>query len=247
MDIKGEPPPYSPNSTGYTANGEPSPILLDGYSRNDTTSLSVRCHDPTFRSVTILDDATGDTLFTVAGKGASSLSVRRTVLNDSGRKMFDLRHMAYAMKNEWAVEDESGGRICTLKRGKGYMFDLKGTIHHKEGGQDASEPHFRTAIKDWHERTTSIFHGSQELAIVKNEQSNDVMNLEKKGLDRSVWKVTIAPRTDISLVSAVDFVEIDQEMLAHFALQIIVATLCVAEIEHFWRCYSGENTKVIFV
>jgi len=50
--------------------------------------------------------------------------------------------------------------------------------------------------------TTAVLWNRLELAMVTNTEANDVTSLEKKGLDRTVWKASINAGVDVSLVSS---------------------------------------------
>lgn len=180
-------------------------ILIPGYIRDSATNITIYCHDRTFKSVDVLDDATNETLFKVESKGATSLSWRRTILSSTGAKLFDLRHMGYAMKNDWAVEDTNGKRICSLKHVSGMAArnrsNLDAVVHGESSADDVGNtveirPRDRGAL------STSVLWNGKELASILNTEANDVYSLEKKGLDRTVWKAKIEAGVDVSLVSA---------------------------------------------
>lgn len=180
-------------------------ILVPGYIRDSATNITIYCHDRTFKSVDILDDASGEVLFKVESKGATSLSWRRTILSSTGAKLFDLRHMGYAMKNDWAVEDTDGKRICSLKHVSGMAArnrsNLDAVVHGESSADDVGNtveirPRDRGAL------STSVLWNGKELASILNVEANDVYALEKKGLDRTVWKAKIEAGVDVSLVSA---------------------------------------------
>ncbi|KAI4763353.1 hypothetical protein E4T52_08036 [Aureobasidium sp. EXF-3400] len=197
----------------------PKPLtLVPGYARNEATNITIHCHDRTFKSVDVLDDASGETLFKVESKGASSLTWRRTILSASGTKLFDLRHMGYAMKNDWAVEDPQGKRICSLRHVSGMTArnrsNLDAVVHGECEADDVGNV-VEIRPKDRGALSTSVLFQGRELATIANVEANDVRGLEKKGLDRTVWKASVNAGVDISL--------------------ILVAVLCLAEMEHVWR------------
>ncbi|KAI4842263.1 hypothetical protein E4T44_07408 [Aureobasidium sp. EXF-8845] len=197
----------------------PKPLaLLPGFSRRGVANITIYCHDPLFKAVDILDDASGETLFTVESKGASSLSWRRTVLTPDGTKLFDLRHFGYAMKNDWAVEDPTGKRICSLKHVSGKAArnrsNLDAVVHGESTADDVGNT-VEIRPKDRGALSTAVLYQGHELATILNTEANDVQSPEKKGLDRTVWKARINAGVDISL--------------------ILVAVLCLAEMEHVWR------------
>jgi hypothetical protein len=178
--------------------------LLPGFTRNSEANITVHCHDRVFKDVDVLDDASGETLFKVESKGASSLSWRRTILSATGTKLFDLRHFGYAMKNDWAVEDTQGKRICSLKHVSGMAArnrsNIDAVVHGDSSADDVGNtveirPRDRGAL------STVVFYQGRELAWILNTEANDVRALEKKGLDRTVWKARVNAGVDISLVS----------------------------------------------
>jgi hypothetical protein len=179
-------------------------ILLPGFTRNSEANLTVHCHDRVFKDVDVIDDASGEMLFKVESKGASSLSWRRTILSATGTKLFDLRHFGYAMKNDWAVEDVAGKRICSLKHVSGMAArnrsNIDAVVHGDSSADDVGNtveirPRDRGAL------STVVLYQGKELASIMNTEANDVRSLEKKGLDRTVWKARVNAGVDISLVS----------------------------------------------
>ncbi|KAI5206785.1 hypothetical protein E4T39_02350 [Aureobasidium subglaciale] len=194
------------------------PTLLPGFSRDEEANITVHCHDRTFKSVDVLDDATGQTLFRVESKGATSLSWRRAISDGTGRKLFELRHMGYAMKNDWAVEDVEGKRICSVKHVSGSAArnrsNLDAVIHGESAADDIGNT-IEIRPRDRGALSTVVQYQGTKLADVLNTEANDVSSLEEKGLDRTVWKAHINKGVDASL--------------------ILVAVLCLAEMEHVWR------------
>jgi hypothetical protein len=183
----------------------PKPLtLVPGYIRDSPTNITIHCHDRTFKSVDVLDDASRETLFKVESKGASSLTWRRTILSSTGTKLFDLRHMGYAMKNDWAVEDPAGKRICSLKHVSGMAARnrsvLDAVVHGESSADDVGNV-VEIRPKDRGALSTAVSFQGRELATIANVEANDVRSLEKKGLDRTVWKASVNAGVDVSLVS----------------------------------------------
>jgi hypothetical protein len=189
--------------TSETSSQKPL-TLLPGFTRKEVANITIYCHDPLFKSVDILDDASGEPLFTVQSKGAASLSWRRTVFSADGTKLFDLRHFGYAMKNDWAVEDPNGKRICSLKHVSGKAArnrsNLDAVVHGESSADDVGNT-VEIRPKDRGALTTVVLYQGKELATILNTEANDVQSLEKKGLDRTVWKAKVNAGVDISLVS----------------------------------------------
>jgi uncharacterized protein YxjI len=178
--------------------------LFPGFTRNSEANITVHCHDRTFKDVDVLDDASGETLFKVEGKGASSLSWRRTIVSATGTKLFDLRHFGYAMKNDWAVEDTQGKRICSLKHVSGMAArnrsNIDAVVHGDSSADDVGNT-IEIRPRDGGALSTVVFYQGRELAWILNTEANDVRALEKKGLDRTVWKARVSAGVDVSLVS----------------------------------------------
>ena len=108
------------------------------------------------------------------------------------------------MKNEWAVEDEDGKRICTVKHVSGMAArnrSMLDAVVHGESSADDVGNTVEIRPRDRGALTTAVLWNGQELAMVTNTEANDVTSLEKKGLDRTVWKASINAGVDVSLVS----------------------------------------------
>lgn len=177
--------------------------LLEGYSRSEEASIIVQCHDRTFKSVTILDGVTSQKLFKVESKGATSLSLRRTVIDaSSDRRLFDLRHQGYTLKNLWTVETPNGQIICSLKHADWRARSaLTATVHENIAHGGSKDVVVEMQPKDRSAITTLVNIQGVTVAEIRNIEDNDVVNLE--GVDRTVWKTRIAKGVDVSLVSLV--------------------------------------------
>lgn len=181
-------------------------ILLPGFTRNEAAEITIYCHDRTFKSVDVVDDASGESLFKVESKGATSFSRRRKVSSAiTGTSLFELRHGGFAMKNEWAVEDVDGKRICTVRHVSGLAArnrSMLDAVVHGESSADDVGNTVEIRPRDRGALTTAVLWNGLELAMVTNTEANDVTSLEKKGLDRTVWKASINAGVDVSLVSS---------------------------------------------
>jgi len=176
----------------------PVAISDDGIGKGET-ALTMQCHDRTFHNITVLGEA-GEKIFTVESKGSGSLSWRRTVKDTSGNHLFDLRHIAYTMKNKWVVESPSGREICTLRHPSSLSkersaFDMVVLNEADKGSEVKVEvrPNDRSAI------TTTVNIDGSAVAEIRILESNDVVNLKDK--DRSVWRARVAGGVDRALVS----------------------------------------------
>lgn len=110
------------------------------------------------------------------------------------------------MKNDWAVEDPEGQRVCSIK----HVTWLNTTrsaldaIVHCNVADPASKdilvevrPRDRSAI------TTMIDIRGADVAEIRLVADNDIMDLEGKRLDRTVWKARVVGGMDLVLVSIV--------------------------------------------
>jgi hypothetical protein len=204
--------------------------ISDGPHGKGETSITVRCHDRLFESVTVLDEA-GQKLFTVESPGMRSWSWRRTVKDASGSPIFDLRHFGYGMKNKWAVETPSGREICSLKHVT-HMNKERSALDMvvRNEADKGTEVMVEVRPKDRSALTTLVNIEGSHVAEIQNLESNDVANLQ--GLDRSVWKGRVAGGVDLTLVSTNALL---YKQNANFTVEILVIILCRAEMQHVWR------------
>lgn len=173
--------------------------LCDGFIRPDETHITVRCHDRTFKRVTVLDE-TDHILFTAESKGATSLSWRRTVLDASGRALFDLRHLGYTLKNKWTVETGEGETMCSLKHADlRARSALEGIVHQNVAHGGSKDVVVDLRPKDRSALTSFVDIQGATVAEIRLVEDNDLVNLDTA--DRTVWKARIAKGVDISLVS----------------------------------------------
>jgi LURP-one-related len=162
----------------------------------------MQCHDRVFKSVTILSSA-GDTIYTVSSKGAASFSWRRTVVDSTGEQVFDLRHLGYAMKNKWVVEDPKGREICTLHHVN--AKDEKSSQNKERSDLDmivkGEEGDVKVEMRqvDRAGNMTLLYVGDETVAEIRVVEENDVVDL--KGKNRSVWEANVAGGMDLALVS----------------------------------------------
>jgi len=177
------------------------PIAIsDGTILEGETSITVRCHDRLFRSITVFDEE-GEKLYTAESQGMGSWTWRRRVKDASGSPIFDLRHFGYGIRNKWAVESPSGRELCsmqhvTLMTKERSALNLVVLNEADKGNEVKIEvrPKDRSAI------TALVNIGGATIAEIRNLESNDVVDLG--GLDRSVWKARVAGGVDLALVSA---------------------------------------------
>ncbi|KAL1296715.1 hypothetical protein AAFC00_000188 [Neodothiora populina] len=139
-------------------------------------------------------------------------------MDASGQKIFELRHMGYALKNDWAVEDPNGVRLCSLKhpsilaRNRG---DLDATVHQNVGDAGSKDVSVQIRPRDQAALTTIITCGDSKFATVHQLENNDIASIDTKPVDRTVWRAQITAGTDLSFV--------------------LIAVLCLAEMAHVWK------------
>lgn len=68
------------------------------------------------------------------------------------------------------------------------------------GSEDAGDVKIEVRPKDKGAITTLVAYNGAHVAEIRNVEDNDVTSLEKKGLDRSVWRARVAPGVDLSMV-----------------------------------------------
>ncbi|KAI4719877.1 hypothetical protein E4T48_03861 [Aureobasidium sp. EXF-10727] len=199
----------------FTDPSPKSPTLIEGYTQDTPREITIYCHDRTFKNVDIVDSTTNTPLFTVTSAGATSFSWRRTLHTPTGEKLFDLRHKGYAMKNDWSVEDITGTRIASLKHVEARNRSVLDAVVHGKGPADDVGNTIEIRPRDRGALSTGVRWQGRELGFIVNTEANDVYMLEKRGLDRSVWKAQVNAGVDVCLM--------------------VVAVLCLAEMEHVWR------------
>ena len=166
------------------------------------TELTVRCHDSTFKEVTVLD-ATGHILYTVSSKGYASMSWRRTVTDALGVAVFKLRHIGNSLRNEWTIETLSGIRLASFRRPSksGRMrLALDGIIHRNAVSTGRDEVVVEVRPEHGNDHVALVEIEGCRAARVENKENNDVLDREGKGLDRTVWRVQVMEGQDMSLV-----------------------------------------------
>ncbi|KAI0116517.1 hypothetical protein GGR51DRAFT_555538 [Nemania sp. FL0031] len=193
----------------------PSPqvnMLSDYLSQQDTT-LTLHCHDGTFRKATAVD-ATGNPIFHVEGaRWGTSWSWRRKVFDAvHDQHLFDFRHESFDFKNRWMVEDPTGRQLCSL-------------VHKNQLTSDHSaiDATVRTVVGedvvvvmrplDGAALATAVSVGGTIIATIRKV----VDNTKTLGgdEDKSVWELRVAAAVDLSIVMAL--------------------ALCRAEMGHVWK------------
>lgn len=167
------------------------------------TRITMQCHDRLFKSVTVLDTSSGSTLYTITSKGAASFSWRRSVSDSSGTHLFDLRHLGYAMKNKWTVEDAEGKEVCALHHVN--AKDEKSNQNKERSDMDmfikGVEGDVRVEMRqvDRKGNSTELFVRDETVAEIRVVEENDVVDL--RGKNRSVWEARVAGSVDLAVVS----------------------------------------------
>jgi hypothetical protein len=177
----------------------PSPVtILDGHVTEGETTITMRCHDRTFKTVTILT-SDNQPLFTVDGKGSGSISWQRTIRGTDGVALFDLRHPNWGMKNLWTVKRPSGRDLCSLKHVE-YLGKARSALDMTVFNESdiGAEVMVKIQPKDASALTTVVRVGEVAIAEIRIVEDNDVVDL--KGKDRTVWQARIAGGIDLGVV-----------------------------------------------
>lgn len=196
---------------------KPPPTTLrykHGYVVDSDCEIEMRCHDRHFRDTVFLDQS-GDNVFSIECPGLlTSWSMRRTLRDAAGLQVLHIRHQGTISLEQWTVEDAYGRQLCSAKGSKSAK-DQATAIDAKVFGEDGSEMDIEVRSAD-HAGTVTTFSvdgvAIAEMLLVKN---NDLSFLDRRGLDRSSWKLKVVAETDLALIAAL--------------------ALCRAEVLHAWR------------
>jgi hypothetical protein len=171
------------------------------------TKLVVKCHDSTFKAVTVLDSV-GNILYTVKSSGYASMSWRRIVTDASGNTVFELRHLGNSLRNEWALQSaKDGKKLASFRRpskSARMRLGLDGVVHCNASGNGKDEVVIEASPEHGHEHVAVVDVEGHRAARIENVENNDVLDREGKGLDRSVWGVQVMKGQDMSLVGWLD-------------------------------------------
>ncbi|KAI0552066.1 hypothetical protein F4679DRAFT_537550 [Xylaria curta] len=187
--------------------------MLDGYLSQQETTLTLHCHDSSFKKATAVD-AERNPVFRVEGTTwGTSWSWRRKVLDaTNNRHLFDFRHESLDFKNRWVVEDTTGRKLCSL------VHKNQLTINHSAidvtvrtaAGEDIlvlMRPHDGAALM-----TTISVDGTIIATIRKAIDNTKTFRGDQ---DNSVWELRVATATDMTM--------------------IVALALCRAEMGHVWK------------
>ncbi|KAI1743975.1 hypothetical protein F4680DRAFT_326040 [Xylaria scruposa] len=193
----------------------PSPpvnMLSDHLSQQETT-LTLHCHDSTFKKATAVD-AEGNPVFRVEGTTwGTSWSWRRKVFDaTNNRHLFDFRHESFDFKNRWVVEDTTGRKLCSL------IHKNQLTTNHS-----AIDATVRTVAgedilvfmrpQDGAALTTTVSVDGTIIATIRKAIDNT--KTFRGDQDNSVWELRVAAATDLTM--------------------IVALALCRAEMGHVWK------------
>lgn len=195
---------------------QPSSTLKfkDGYIVATDCDIEMICHDKQFRDTIFLDDSRAiifaldcPTLFT-------SWSMRRTLVNAAGLPVLQIRHSVSLSLESWTIEDAHGKPLCSAKGSKSPTGGAT-MIDAKMLAENGTESVITLRSAD-HAGTTTTFEADDvavaEMSVVQN---NDLSFLDRRGLDRSSWKLKVVAGADLALVAAL--------------------AICRAEVLHAWR------------
>ncbi|KAI1351285.1 hypothetical protein F5Y01DRAFT_283311 [Xylaria sp. FL0043] len=195
----------------------PSPQvdMLGSHVSQEETTLTLHCHDSTFKKATVVD-AEGNPVFRIEGTTfGTSWSWRRKVFDAiDNRHLFDFRHESLDFKNRWVVEDTTGRKLCSL------VHKSQVTTNHSAinatvrtvVGEDvlvAMRPRDGAALM----ATVSVGDGTTIATISK--LVDNTSKLFRGDQDKSVWVLRAAAATDLAM--------------------IIALALCRAEMGHVWK------------
>ncbi|GAP84639.1 putative duf567-domain-containing protein [Rosellinia necatrix] len=193
----------------------PSPPvnMLGGHVSQQETILTLRCHDSTFKKVTVVD-AEENPVFRVEGSTfGTSWSWRRKVYDAANNQhLFDFRHESFDFKNRWLAEDAAGRKVCSL------VHKNQVTTNHS-----AIDATVRTVAgedvlvimrpQDGGALTTTVSVGGTTIATIRKAVDNT--KTSRGDDDNSVWELRVAAATDLTMIMAL--------------------ALCRAEMGHVWK------------
>ncbi|KAI0805518.1 hypothetical protein GGR55DRAFT_280457 [Xylaria sp. FL0064] len=195
----------------------PSPPvnMLGSHVSQEETTLTLHCHDSTFKKATVVD-AAGNPVFRIGGTTwGTSWSWRRKVFNAiDNRHIFDFRHESLDFKNRWVVEDTTGRKLCSL------VHKSQVTTNHS-----AIDATVRTVVgedilvtmrpRDGAALTTTVSVGDGTIIAMISKVVDNTRKLFRGDQDNSVWVLRVAAATDLAM--------------------IVALALCRAEMGHVWK------------
>ncbi|KAI0435720.1 hypothetical protein F4803DRAFT_557712 [Xylaria telfairii] len=195
----------------------PSPpvTMLGNHVSKGETTLTLHCHDSTFKKATALD-AEGNPIFRVEGtKWGTSWSWRRKVFDAiDNRHLFDFRHESLDFKNRWVVEDTTGRKLGSL------VHKSQLTTNHS-----AIDATVRTIAgedvlvimrpQDGEALTVTVSVGDSTIIATISKVADNRRILFRGDQDSTVWLLRVAAATDLAMITAL--------------------ALCRAEMGHVWN------------
>ncbi|KAI1278894.1 hypothetical protein F5Y07DRAFT_359819 [Xylaria sp. FL0933] len=195
----------------------PSPPvdMLGSHVSQEETTLTLHCHDSTFKKATVVD-AAGNPVFRIEGTTfGTSWSWRRKVFDAiDNRHLFDFRHESLDFKNRWVVEDITGHKLCSLVH-KSQLTTNHSAINatvRTVVGEDvlvAMRPRDGAALM----ATVSV--GDSTTIATISKVVDNTSKLFRGDQDKSVWVLRVAAATDLAMITAL--------------------ALCRAEMGHVWK------------
>lgn len=188
--------------------------FINGYTVDSDCEIEMKCHDRHFRDTIFIDDS-GAEVFALDCPGLlTSWSMRRLLRDAAGSQVLQVRHASNTSLEQWVIEDAHGKQLC-LAKGSKSPKDQATTIDAKVSADDGAD--FTIAVRSGdHAGTSTIFQKDgttiAEMLLVAN---NDLSFLDRRGLDRSGWKLKVKEGTDLALVAGL--------------------AVCRAEVLHAWR------------
>lgn len=186
----------------------------NGYVVETDCEIDMRCHDRHFRDTVFLDSS-GATVFALDCPGLfTSWSLRRWLRDAAGLQVLQVRHAGKTTLEQWTIEDVHGKQLCSAKGSKTLKSGAT-KIQAKVLAGEGAEFDIDIQSAD-HAGISTIFQvdgvNIAEMLLMKN---NDLSFLDRRGLDRSTWKLKVKAETDLALVAAL--------------------AVCRAEVLHAWR------------
>lgn len=186
----------------------------NGYTVDSDCEIEMRCHDRHFRDTVFLD-IFGSKVFALDTPGLfTSWSMRRTLLDAADNPLVQIRHAGNLSLEQWTLEDGHGKSLCSAKGSKSSTSGAT-VIEVNMSTESTSDATIILRSTDHAGTMTTFSADDATIAEMALEQNNDISFLDRRGLDRSAWKLKVMKGTDLALIAAL--------------------AVCRAEVLHAWR------------
>ncbi|KAI1269270.1 hypothetical protein F5Y18DRAFT_180369 [Xylariaceae sp. FL1019] len=175
--------------------------MLGGYTRQTDTTITINCHDATFKQITGVDEI-GNIIFQVEGsKYGTSWSWRRKVYDETDpRHFFDFQHRSMDLKSRWIVEGPTGRDLCSLiheKRVTANPFGIDATVHTKTGEDAVIE----IAPQNSGVTTAAVNVGGVTVALIrKSFACTKAWDKVDGGPDQSTLDISFIAGNDLNVI-----------------------------------------------